>query len=42
MEQKLFRAGANHVVSPYAIGGSRVAQAVLRPALVDFIELATR
>jgi len=41
-EQKLLRAGANRVVSPYAIGGSRVAQAVLRPAVVDFIELATR
>jgi voltage-gated potassium channel len=41
-EQKLLRAGANRVVSPYAIGGFRVAQAVLRPAVVDFIELATR
>src|SRR5207302_5399931 len=41
-EQKLARAGANRVVSPYQIGGSRVAQAVLRPTVVDFIELATR
>jgi voltage-gated potassium channel len=41
-EQKLLRAGANRVVSPYQIGGSRVAQAVLRPNVVDFIELATR
>jgi voltage-gated potassium channel len=41
-EEKLRRAGANRVVSPYAIGGSRVASAVLRPAVVDFIELATR
>jgi voltage-gated potassium channel len=41
-EQKLLRAGANRVVSPYVIGGSRVAQAVLRPTVVDFIELATR
>src|SRR5439155_1803384 len=41
-EQKLLRAGANRVVSPYQIGGSRVAQAVLRPTVVDFIELATR
>jgi voltage-gated potassium channel len=30
------------VVSPYVIGGQRVAQAVLRPAVMDFIELATR
>jgi voltage-gated potassium channel len=41
-EQKLLRAGANRVVSPYAIGGFRVAQAVLRPTVLDFIELATR
>jgi voltage-gated potassium channel len=41
-EHKLQRAGANRVVSPYAIGGARVAGAVLRPAVVDFIELATR
>jgi voltage-gated potassium channel len=40
--QKLTRAGANRVVSPYVIGGSRVAQAVLRPSVMDFIELATR
>jgi voltage-gated potassium channel len=41
-EQKLKRAGATRVVAPYVIGGYRVAQAVLRPAVVDFIELATR
>jgi voltage-gated potassium channel len=41
-EPKLLRAGANRVVAPYAIGGSKVAQAVLRPAVVDFIELATK
>jgi voltage-gated potassium channel len=41
-EQKLLRAGANRVVSPYQIGGRSMAQAVLRPTVVDFIELATR
>ena len=41
-ENKLVRAGANRVVAPYALGGFRVAQAVLRPAVVEFIELATR
>jgi voltage-gated potassium channel len=41
-EKKLLRAGANRVVSPYVIGGQRVAQAVLRPTVMDFIELATR
>jgi voltage-gated potassium channel len=41
-EQKLLRAGANRVVAPYALGGSKVTQAVLRPTVLDFIELATR
>lgn len=41
-ETKLLRAGASRVVSPYVIGGQRMAQAVLRPTVVDFIELATR
>ena len=41
-EQKLLRGGATRVVSPYAIGAARLAQAVLRPAVVDFLELATR
>lgn len=40
-ELKLKRAGANKVVSPYLIGGSRMAQAILRPTVVDFIEIAT-
>jgi voltage-gated potassium channel len=40
-EIKLMRAGANKVVSPYLIGGSRMAQAILRPNVVDFIEIAT-
>lgn len=41
-EQKMQRAGANRVVCPYLIGGTRVAQAILRPTVMDFIELATR
>lgn len=40
-EKKLKRAGANKVISPYTIGASRMAQAVLRPSVVDFIEIAT-
>lgn len=40
-ELKLQRAGANKVVSPYKIGGSRMAQAILKPNVVDFIEIAT-
>lgn len=40
-ELKLKRAGANKVVSPYTIGGMRMAQSILRPNVVDFIEIAT-
>jgi voltage-gated potassium channel len=40
-EAKLKRAGANRVVSPYSLGGSRVAHAVLRPNVVDYLDLAT-
>lgn len=39
---KLVRAGASRVVSPYVIGGARVAQAILQPAVLDFIDVATR
>jgi voltage-gated potassium channel len=41
-EQKLIRAGADRVVSPYHIGGLRIAHSILKPAVVDFIEFATR
>lgn len=41
-ETKLMRAGANRVVSPYQIGGNRVAHAILRPTVMDFVELATK
>jgi voltage-gated potassium channel len=41
-EQKLLRAGASKVVSPYTIGGTGIANAILRPAVVDFIELVTK
>ncbi len=40
-ERKLLRAGANRVVSPYQIGATQMAQTALRPAVVDFVELAT-
>ncbi|HEV8345018.1 MAG TPA: potassium channel protein [Vicinamibacterales bacterium] len=38
---KLKRAGADRVVSPYQIGAVAIAQTALRPAVVDFMELAT-
>jgi len=39
--QKLKRAGADRVVSPYQIGAVQIAQTAVRPAVVDFVELAT-
>lgn len=35
---KLLRAGATRTLSPHAIAGGRIAQAVLRPAVFDFLE----
>jgi voltage-gated potassium channel len=39
-EGKLFRAGATRVVSPYLIGGRRIAQMLKKPTVVDFIDIA--
>ena len=39
-ESKLKRAGATRVVSPYLIGGRRMAQVLIRPTVVDFIDIA--
>lgn len=41
-ESKLLRAGANRVVKPYVIGGHRMAQVLLRPGVVDFIDIIAR
>ena len=41
-ERKILRAGANRVVSPYYTGGMRIANTVLKPAVVDFLEFATK
>ena len=38
---KLKRAGADRVISPYQLGGIQIAQTALRPAVVDFVALAT-
>ena len=38
---KLTRAGADRVISPYHLGGLQLAQTALRPAVVDFMHLAT-
>jgi voltage-gated potassium channel len=39
--RKLQRAGADRVISPYQIGAVQIAQTAIRPAVVDFVELAT-
>ena len=35
------RAGADTVLAPYSITGSRLAQAILRPHVVQFLDFAT-
>lgn len=39
-ERNLMAAGSNRVVSPYLMGAQRIANALLRPNVVDFIDLA--
>lgn len=40
--RKIGRAGADKVVSPYTIGGMRIVQALLRPTVCDFVDIATQ
>jgi voltage-gated potassium channel len=37
--RRLRLAGASQVISPYQIGGMRIANAILRPSVVDFLTL---
>jgi voltage-gated potassium channel len=41
-EHRLLRAGADRVMSPYTLGGMRMAMAITKPAMLDFIEITTR
>jgi voltage-gated potassium channel len=41
-QNKLVKAGANRVISPVMIGAGRLADLILRPAMVDFVEMAHR
>lgn len=41
-EVKLRKVGANKVISPYLAGAHRAVQAVLRPTVLHFMEMATR
>jgi voltage-gated potassium channel len=38
-DTKLLRAGASKVISPYYIGARRMAQLIVRPTVIDFIDL---
>jgi len=39
-ESRMFRAGANRVVNPYQLGGIRLAHLLVKPAVVDFLDLS--
>jgi voltage-gated potassium channel len=39
--RRLRQAGAGQVVSPHLLGGQRIANAIVRPSVVEFIELTT-
>jgi voltage-gated potassium channel len=41
-EEKMRRAGANAVFAPYSITGHRLAQALLRPHVVQFLDFTTK
>ncbi|MBV8904066.1 MAG: potassium channel protein, partial [Acidobacteriia bacterium] len=40
-EEKMRRAGADAVFAPYSITGHRLAQSLLRPHVVQFLDFAT-
>ncbi|MDY6987681.1 MAG: potassium channel protein [Thermodesulfobacteriota bacterium] len=39
-KETLYSAGANNVVSPYDLGARRMAHAILRPSVIQFLEMA--
>jgi voltage-gated potassium channel len=39
-DKRLLKAGADRVVSPYAIGAAKIAYNILRPTVTDFLDLA--
>ena len=41
-EEKLRRAGADTVFAPYSMAGHRLAQSLIRPHVLEFLEFATR
>jgi len=40
-KKRLYRVGANRVISPYELGSRRIVNSVLRPNLVEFLDLMT-
>ncbi len=40
-DKRLRRAGANRVISPYRIGGMKIAESLIRPYVSEFIDLAS-
>lgn len=41
-ERKILQIGANRVVSPYKLSGLKIAQALIRPTVVDFMDVIIR
>jgi len=41
-EKKILQIGANRVVSPYKLSGLKIAQGLIRPSLVEFMDLIIR
>lgn len=39
-EKRLLKVGANKVLSPYRVGGQKIAESVKRPHVTDFLDLA--
>jgi len=40
-EKKLYRAGANKVVKPFALGGIHMAHIITQPFVIEFLEILT-
>jgi voltage-gated potassium channel len=39
-EKKLQRAGASRIISPYRVGGQKIAEGLMRPYVTEFLDLA--
>jgi voltage-gated potassium channel len=40
-EKRLLKAGANRVISPYRVGGQKIARAVLKPYVSELVDIAS-